>query len=170
MSSAAPTAPVATRAPLLRRLVYLLTAATVAILLAPVFTAFGLDAPVAYVLVSGTSMEPTLSGGDLVVVVRRADYTPGDVVVYRVPEGEVGAGSLVIHRVVGGSADRGYVLRGDNRDHRDVWRPTQRHVVGKVTATLPRVGRVLARLRSSFGLASIAAVLAFALVLPPRRG
>jgi signal peptidase I len=84
----------------------------------------------AYVIVSGNSMEPTLHGGDLVLTVRRSSYDVGDVVAYRIPEGQPGAGVLVIHRIVGGSASSGYIMQGDNRAGRDPWRPRPRDVVG----------------------------------------
>src|SRR5688572_19635960 len=53
----------------------------------------------AYVIVSGNSMDPTLHAGDLVLTVRRGSYNVGDVVAYRIPEGQPGAGVLVIHRI-----------------------------------------------------------------------
>ena len=53
----------------------------------------------AYVIVSGNSMDPTLHGGDLVLTVRHSSYDVGDVVAYRIPEGQPGAGVLVIHRI-----------------------------------------------------------------------
>src|ERR687892_63615 len=82
-----------------------------------------LGGPIAYVLVSGESMEPTLIHNDFVIARRQDTYQTGDVVVYRIPEGETGAGGLVIHRIIGGSAEDGYILQGDNRTTPDLWRP-----------------------------------------------
>src|ERR1700757_3061859 len=68
-----------------------------------------------WVLVSGTSMLPHLHTGDLVLVEHRSSYHVGEVVAYRVPEGPVGAGHVVIHRIVGGNSRAGWKMKGDNR-------------------------------------------------------
>lgn len=124
-----------------------------------------LGGPTGYVLVSGESMEPGLSTGDLVITRRQDTYRVGDVVAYRVPAGDVGAGELVIHRIVGGTA-RGWVLRGDNRDADDLWRPRDADVLGRARAHLPGAGTVLAALRAPVPLALLAGLLTFWL-LPP---
>ena len=40
------------------------------------------------------SMEPSLKNGDLVLALKNTSYAAGDVVAYRIPEGEPGAGAL----------------------------------------------------------------------------
>src|SRR3972149_5676326 len=107
-----------------------------------------LGGPVTYVMVSGRSMEPTLDSGDLVVVRKQGGYGSGDVVAFRVPEGEPGEGATVIHRVVGGSPDEGFVMQGDNKNGPDPWRPTAGDVVGKSWFSVPGASRSLAVLRS----------------------
>ncbi|HXH88186.1 MAG TPA: signal peptidase I [Gaiellaceae bacterium] len=124
--------------------------------------AFG--GPVGYVIVSGRSMEPMLHTGDLALVVRRGSYRLGDVVAFRVPQGEPGAGSVVIHRVVGGTAQDGYVTQGDNRDGRDPWRPVTADVVGEMALHVPKLGRIPAFLASPIGVALGAALVLFLLV------
>lgn len=130
-------------------------------LLRPAF----LGGDTSYVIVSGTSMEPTLHAGDLVLARRHAAYEPGDVIVYGVrPEGAT-ADKLIIHRVVGGSASSGYVTQGDNRDRRDAWRPTGGDVRGALAVRVPAVGAVLSRLQQPrFLTAAIAGALVFLLV------
>lgn len=120
---------------------------------------------VAYVIVSGESMEPRLHDGDLVVAVRQSSYRVGDVVTYRVPEGEVGAGAQVIHRVIGGSAATGYIVKGDNRRGQDVWRPKPKDVVGKMRFDVPRVGRVVGLVQTPLGMGIVAALAALIWVL-----
>jgi signal peptidase I len=115
----------------------------------------------AYVIVSGESMEPTLAHGDLVIAHKKSSYEVGDVVAYRLRAGEPGAGTLVIHRIVGGSAREGYVTRGDNRSGVDVWQPKPHEVVGTMWLTVPRAGLVLAYMRTTLGLAILAALATF---------
>lgn len=59
-----------------------------------------LGGPATYVVVSGDSMEPTLSDGDLVILKAQDAYSVGDIATFAVPEGEPGAGTLVIHLLV----------------------------------------------------------------------
>lgn len=123
-----------------------------------------LGGPTAIVVVAGTSMQPKLKTGDLVVVHRRDAYRVGDVIAYRVPKGNTGAGSVVIHRIVGGSGEQGFVLRGDNRKTDDMWRPKHGDVVGSQWVALPTHGRVLRIIASPFGFATLAAVFVFIFV------
>jgi signal peptidase len=115
-----------------------------------------LAGPTDYVIVSGHSMEPTLRTGDVAVAMRREHYVIGDVVVYRVPAGEPAAGDRVIHRIVGGSARTGFVMKGDNKQGIDPWRPRPSDVVGKVVLTVPHVGVGLVAIRSTLGIAIVA--------------
>ena len=123
-----------------------------------------LGGPIAYVLVSGESMEPTLIHNDFVIARRQDTYENGDVVVYRIPEGETGAGGLVIHRIIGGSAEDGYILQGDNRTTPDLWRPRATDVAGRLLVTIPKAGRLIAYLRSPLLVAAFAGYMAFLFV------
>jgi len=127
----------------------------------------------AFVLVSGQSMEPRYHTGDLVLVERRPLYHPGDVIAYRVPKGDAMAGAQVIHRIIGGDAKHGFVVRGDNRTAPDVWRPTAKDIVGAKALRLPKAIVVLQYLRSPIFLGILAAAFAFVHVLtrdaPKRR-
>jgi signal peptidase len=138
-----------------------------------------LGGPAAYVLVSGNSMQPTLSAGSLVIAFRRDGYQVGEVVVYPVPAGEPAAGRLVIHRIVGGSGEAGYVVRGDRASGSDLWRPTAEDVVGRSEVVIPGVMPALLFARSPIVAASAATALAVYLLLglwvspspsPPPRG
>jgi signal peptidase len=127
----------------------------------------GLGGPAGYVMVRGVSMLPSFEPGDLVVVRPHDRYEIGDVVAFRIPEGEVGAGATVIHRIVGGSAAAGFVLQGDNNDDPDDWRPTADDVVGAAWLRVPKLGRALAFLHAPLPLASLATGIAAAIVLVP---
>jgi len=129
-----------------------------------------LGGPAGYVMVRGTSMLPTFDPGDLVVVRPQSAYATGDVVAYRVPDGDTGQGIIVIHRIVGGDVTAGFVLKGDNNDALDEWHPKQRDIVGKPWLHLSHAGDMLAFTHSPLPLASLAAGIAVAVVVvPPKR-
>lgn len=96
-----------------------------------------------WVLVSGTSMLPRLHTGDLVLVERRSSYHVGEVVAYRVPKEQVGAGFVVVHRIVGGNGRTGWRVKGDNRTAQDLWHPTNRDVLGSRLLRIPDAWLVL---------------------------
>src|ERR1051325_2200414 len=60
--------------------------------------------PAGYARVKGVSMQPSFHDGDLVITRSHSRYHVGEVIAYRVPDGDPGAGLHVIHRIVGGSA------------------------------------------------------------------
>ena len=131
----------------------------------------GLGGPATYIMVSGHSMEPTLWTGDLVVLKKQDSYAKGEVITYEVPEGDVGAGTLVIHRIIGGD-ENGFVTQGDNRDEADDWRPTVDDVRGELLFTIPDAGKVLGSLRqptTAAALAGGATVFLMLLGSPKRR-
>jgi len=124
-----------------------------------------LGGPAAYVLVSGESMEPTYETGDFVVAREADSYEIGDVIVYRVPEGNAGAGRLIVHRVIDGDLESGFTTQGDNRDTPDQWRPTEKDVVGKLWFHIPDAASVLPYLRSPVVLAGFFGVLTFLFIV-----
>jgi signal peptidase len=124
-----------------------------------------LGGPAGWILVAGDSMEPNIHAGSLVVVTRRAEYGIGDVVAYRVPDGDPGAGDNVIHRIVGGTADGGFIVRGDNTNGPDMWRPEPSDIVGAAWLVLPNGAVPMLFLRSPIVIASLAAALATYVVL-----
>ena len=127
--------------------------------------------PATYLLVAGRSMEPTIHAGSLAIAFRQPMYGVGDVVVYRIPDGNPAAGRNVIHRIVGGSAERGFVMQGDNADGSDLWRPRQADILGRAQIVVSGAMPVLLFARSPIVAASAAAAFAVYLLLglwPPR--
>jgi len=118
-----------------------------------------------YIVVTGSSMQPTLNPGDLAIVRSQSNYTAGDIIAFRVEQG------VVIHRIVAGNALKGFVTKGDNKKYADVWLPTPTSVIGKMWFDLPTLGIVLVWLRQPFHLALASAAVAFLVVLswPKRR-
>ena len=102
-----------------------------------------LGGPATYVVVRGDSMLPDFHSGDLVVLHTASAYGSGDVVGYRVPDGDVGAGHVVVHRIVEGDGDLGYTVEGDNNPAPDPWVPHARDIAGKVWLLVPGLGRVI---------------------------
>lgn len=117
-----------------------------------------------YVVVSGNSMEPTLNGGDFVLTRRVDGYSIGDVVAFRVPEGQPAAGQIVIHRIID-TRPSGFTTQGDNRDLPDLWTPAARDIVGREWIRVPGAGQAIYVLRSPLVLATIAGSIAFLLML-----
>jgi signal peptidase I len=126
------------------------------LLLRPV--AFG--GPATYVVIHGNSMYPTYQQGYLVITRRQATYDVGQVVAYRVPDGQVGGGHLVIHRIAGGSADLGFAMKGDHNQLPDPWRPRPADIVGSSWIAVPSAGTILVLVRQPIMAASIAAIAA----------
>jgi signal peptidase I len=118
-----------------------------------------------YVLVSGQSMEPRYHTGDLVLVEKQHAYHAGQLIAYRVPKGDPMAGAQVIHRIVGGDAKHGFIVRGDNRTAPDLWRPKPQDIVGSKALRFPGAIVVLQYVRAPLFLALLAAAFVFVHVL-----
>jgi signal peptidase len=120
-----------------------------------------LGGPAAYVLVSGRSMLPHYHAGDVVLVEHQSSYRVGDVIAYRIPKSDPMAGLQVIHRIIGGDATHGFVVKGDNRTAPDVWRPKPQDIVGAKALRLPYGVVLLQLLRSPLLLALLAGSFVF---------
>ena len=122
------------------------------VLLRPAF----LGGPASYVIVSGKSMEPNLYTGDLAFVLKRDSYAAGDIVAFHVDADEAPSGSgggIVIHRIIGGNAEDGFILQGDNNDHADPWQPTPDRIRGRALLYVPRLGALFSYLQHPVRLA-----------------
>jgi signal peptidase I len=102
-----------------------------------------LGGPATYLVVRGTSMLPAYETGDLVILQQQPAYAVGEVIGYRVPAGEIGAGRLVLHRIIGTSAT-GFRVQGDNNETVDPWTPGPGDIAGTLWIVVPAVGRLLA--------------------------
>jgi len=123
-----------------------------------------LGGPSGYIIVRGNSMRPTLVPGDLVVVQKERNYRIGQVVTYRIPDGEF-RGQRIIHRIVGGSGETGFTMLGDNKADADLWHPKKPDIVGRQVVRLPGLGRFLVFLRSPAVFAALAAGIAFSITM-----
>lgn len=129
-----------------------------------------LGGPVDYVVIRGTSMLPAYQSGDLVIVRAGEDYHVGDVVAYRVPDGELGEGHLIIHRLIAQQGNR-WIVQGDNNNAVDPWMPAAADIVGTTWLRVPAAGRALAVIRQPAILGAIAAALVVMAMLwkPPKQ-
>jgi signal peptidase I len=118
----------------------------------------------AYVTTVGSSMEPLVRPGDLVVVRRASGYRIGDVVAYRNPQLD----SVVLHRIVARDGER-VVLQGDSNTWTDSYHPFPEEIVGEMVLRLPEVGSRLGAVRTPIGASSLVALGAIG-VLGGRRG
>lgn len=100
-----------------------------------------LGGDVSYVVVDGSSMEPTYEDGDLVLVQKESSYEHGDVITFRAG-GHYEDRTRIIHRIVGDAPNGGFVTQGDNRDEVDPWRPTDENIIGRATLHVPMAGDV----------------------------
>jgi signal peptidase I len=112
-----------------------------------------LGGPLTYSIVSGHSMEPTYQPGDYVIGRAQDHYQDGEVVMFQVP------GGVVIHRIVGGSPETGFVTRGDNNQSTDPWQPPQETILGEAWVHVPGLGSLIAILRGPIGIGVMAGVL-----------
>ena len=134
--------------------------------------AFG--GPATFVAVRGSSMLPTYEHGDLVVVESVMTYEVGQVVAYRVPAGEVGAGHIVIHRIVAGDSTNGFTMQGDHNTAPDPWLPKQDDMVGIASFRLPNAGRLISLVQQPVILGGLASAIVVTVLLarppsPPRK-
>lgn len=127
-----------------------------------------LGGPATYVVVRGDSMLPGFHSGDLAILQAGSDYGRGDVIGYHVPDGEVGAGHVVVHRIVAGDAGSGFTMEGDNNPAPDPWRPRGFDVAGRVWLLLPGVGRALAVAHQPIVAGAIAASIVVMVLLARR--
>jgi len=130
-------------------------AAAVWFLLAPL----QLGGSTSYAVVYGSSMEPHLHRGDLVVLRSKLAYVRGDVVGYRSRE----LHRNVLHRIVATHGDR-FVFKGDNNAFLDPERPRRDQLFGREWVVVPQAGALLERLRTPRN-AAILAGLAVLLLL-----
>jgi len=116
-----------------------------------VFAPIQLGGQVAYVMISGNSMEPGIHTGDLVIVRPGSAYQVGEIVTYRNAE----LGQLVLHRIIGQESGR-FIFKGDNNSWVDSYRPTLEELVGRAWIQIPLGGQIIQWLRLPVNMAIIA--------------
>ena len=109
-----------------------------------------LSGQISYIVTSGTSMNPVYYQNDLVFVAKAGSYHIGDIAAYH------GPGTVrVLHRIIGGDAETGFLLKGDNNQSTDAIKPTAGQVIGQAVLHVPKGGIWLKPLLSPAGLGMI---------------
>ena len=121
---------------------------TLGYILSAILITFSLLSMTGYVkarVVLTDSMAPTIKAGDIVLLDPTTHSVPkiGDVAAYtgrRFDGTEVG---IFTHRIIGGDAVNGFIMKGDNNPSPDIQRPKIVDVSGVVVFKLPFIGKVL---------------------------
>lgn len=125
----------------------------------------------AYIGVDGQSMDGTYVTGDLIAVRKQESYAVGDVITYKIPEGDFGAGAHVIHRITGGDGEAGFTTQGDNKPLPDPWHPRTDDVVGKSWVRVPGGAARFQEMGKPVPLGAMCAGLTvFVMLLPKKSG
>ncbi len=121
---------------------------------------------VGYVVTNGISMEPLYHTGDLVVIAQASSYHVGEIVAYH---GDLDGHLVVLHRIVGGNATSGFLMKGDNNHSIDPIHPKASQVIGRAVLHIPKVGILMTspELRALFALVIV--VVLVSLLMEPRR-
>lgn len=95
------------------------------------------------VVLSG-SMEPSISPGDLIVAASTKIATPDvdKVVLYEARDLQGKAVTVWAHRIISGSAEEGFTIKGDANPNPDIGTIPVTDIQSVVVATLPLVGRI----------------------------
>ena len=91
------------------------------------------------------SMEPAFSAGDLVIIHKEKDYSPGDIITFR------DEGSFVTHRIIE-TADGGFITKGDANSTADRETVRADQIEGKVIFTIPWLGSILSFFKTPLGI------------------
>ena len=110
------------------------------------------------VVISG-SMQDAIDINDMVLIHEKKDYSVGDVITFRSGD------SLVTHRIVG-TAQGGFVTKGDANNAADPNPVAMEAVVGKVVLVIPKIGAAIEFMRTPLGMTCLVLV-GFALVEVP---
>lgn len=113
------------------------------------------------IIVNGTSMEPTLYSGDIVII-RRSAPKIGDIVAYKPFEDK---NALILHRIIDHKEDL-WILQGDNNAWVDPFNPSTKDIQGVMMARIPVIGHLFFFLTSAWMWPSLA-LLALAIYIWP---
>jgi signal peptidase len=113
--------------------------------------------------VVGTSMEPTITSSDIIVVTPvDRDLAVGDIISYRYQFEDMQYTSIVTHRIVG-LENGGYRTKGDAYTKADVYIVAPEDVIGIMHFRIPYIGLLVQFANTAIGL--VATVIAPAVII-----
>ena len=115
-----------------------------------------LGGPTGFAIIRGASMNPGVERGDFVLTRRQSGYGVGDAVLYENAQLK----GNVLHRIIRVEGAR-FVLKGDNNDFLDGYKPTQDEVLGELWIVVPGMGRAIDYLREPLNAAVVFFVITF---------
>jgi hypothetical protein len=91
------------------------------------------------------SMQPTISAGDVIITTSTEHRAPkkGDIVAYTARRFNGAAVATISHRIVGGNAKDGFIVKGDSNPSPDVQHPKLSDISGVVILIIPFIGNLL---------------------------
>lgn len=91
------------------------------------------------------SMAPTINPGDIVLLAPPSRLTPavGEIATYTGRRFSGEAVGLFTHRIIGGDAKEGFIMKGDANAAPDVQRPKTDDISGVVFFVIPFIGKLL---------------------------
>jgi len=91
------------------------------------------------------SMQPAISAGDVIITTSTEHRTPkkGDIVAYTARRFNGAAVATISHRIVGGNAQDGFLVKGDSNPSPDVQHPKLGDISGVVILIIPFIGNLL---------------------------
>lgn len=110
------------------------------------------------VVISG-SMSGSIEVNDMVVIHEEDSYALGDVVTFRSGK------NLVTHRIVG-TAEGGFITKGDANNASDLDPVPPEDIVGKVIWVIPKIGAMIEFIRTPLGMTALV-LIGFALIELP---
>ena len=127
------------------------------------FAPTNIGGPASYVVVVGSSMEPGLHSGDLVVTRARPAYRAGEVLAFAVDGGQV------IHRTLGQDAAGAWITQGDNRSTPDGWQVGDKDILGAEWLTIGGFSAPSSVIHQWWFAPTAAALTVFLLLMPSLR-
>lgn len=109
------------------------------------FAVFSFSGTVKARVVLTGSMTPTINPGDIIITTPPSNLAPkvGDVVAYVGRRFDGTAVGIFSHRIIGGDAAAGFIVKGDNNPDPDTQRPKIPDITGVVVFVIPIIGRFL---------------------------